>query len=85
MKNPMSAADIAFVLERLGFKVAGVADGDDISDAMVELSATVHVQVPQHDLPGVVKENADGTFSFLPPRDTVLDLAADLASCGVRC
>lgn len=75
----MLAKTLAELLEAYGANVVKFTEGDDLVDGEVEISDTVHVQVPTHGgLPGVVEEREDSTFFFYPERNSIKALLDDI-------
>ena len=73
-----TAKQIAAVMRRNGFKIKSVAEPDALTDGMIGLTATVHVQVGEFgSYFNVVREVFDGEFVFYPCCDTYAQLIAD--------
>ena len=81
--NQSRAQHVASLLRASGFKVESVTEGDQCTDASVQLTDSVHVQVPDYAAPGVVETLADGKILFHPERRKLSDLLSDLRRAKV--
>lgn len=81
----MKAKTVAEKLKAQGIAVLNYTEGDEWEDGEVIITELVHVQVPTFGArPGVVRENADETFTFYPARKDIEQLKADIGDALAR-
>lgn len=75
----LTAAQVATQLRAFGFDVTNTLEGTPSEDGMVEITKTVHVQVPTYGgALTVVAVREDGCFVFGQGRSKWSDVVADL-------
>ncbi len=82
ISNYTSAKQIAQYLRQQGFGISEISEPGEMEDGVVGISGTMlHVQVG-FGYAGVVVENKDNTFTFVPNRKTVDELIRDIRLHG---